>query len=489
MANRKRLPQIKRSAPITRFFSSGNFDKYKQTVDERFKRTGKFVERKPLTSFFAALLILLLAILLGSTVFKTRVAERSNTVNPKNVTVYALGNKPSVNVQGQVQKAGVVTISAQTPGIVSEIHVKEGTEVNRKKTLISLSSNYRGGNVFTVQRQLAGASYKNAKDTYDLQMTLIQRQRDLANRQSENAEEMRNLTRVSIDETRSLINLNAELLRSIQTSIQNAPAGSDISQLQQAQAQLQAGQNQLQAGLRSSEYQVDETRPAVDLSRIGKDIALTQLNLQEKALKFSLQAAGLQLKLAQIQEANMYPTSPFEGVVQKIHVKVGDSVNPGTPLITISGYEGEIIIDAKVPHDIARTISETQPATIEIDKEKIEAVPFYISTEATSGQLYSVLFSLEDQYRSKFTDKSFVAITLPIGAVEGPIPFIPVDSVFQTQDEAYVFVESGGKAVSKKVVLGPVVGEYVTVESGLGSGERIILNRNVSDGDPVRISH
>lgn len=490
MVNRKRrLPRERRTAPFTRFLTFGSLKKLRKTAPLRVQRINTFIEKRPLTSFFIALCLLFLAILLGSTIFSTRTPQQETKTSPKNVSVYSLGETPHINVQGQVTKKGVITIVAQAPGIVSGINVIEGKEVAQHKTLIDLSSNYQGGNAATLQRQLAGVTYQNTKETYDIQKGLIQRQRDLANRQSENAEELRELTRISIDETRTLVNLNAELLRGIQTAIQNAPAGTDISTLQASQAQLQAGQNQLQAGLRTSEYQVDESRPAVDLERIGRDIALAQLDLQEKALKLSLQAAGIQLQLAKVQEATMFPASPFSGIVQKVHVKKGEAVNPGTPLVTLAGFDGTIIVDAKVPQDIAQNVSQTRQATILVDGKEITVTPFYVSTEATTGQLYSVLFSLDESHSYLFTDSSFVTVKLPVGIIStGSVPFIPVDSVFQTQNEAYVFVVANGKAKSKNVKLGPVIGQYVTVEEGLSPNDRIILNRNVVDGDTVTVA-
>jgi hypothetical protein len=235
---------------------------------------------------------------------------------------------------------------------------------------------------------------------------------------------------------------------------------------------------------------VNPTGPAIDLEKIGRDVALAQLDLQEKALKFGLEVSGIQFRLAQVQESTMYPSSPFASVVQKIHVKVGDSINPGTLLATLAGDAGDVVIDAKVPKEIAEKVSKIEKASINIDGKKIDLMPSYVSTEATDGQLYSVLFTLPTEYQKLFTDSSFVSVSLPIGESIGTtIPFVPVDSVFQTQDEAFVFVVDGGKAQSRKVKLGPVTGSYVTIEQGLTSRDQVILNRTVIDGDSVKIQN
>jgi hypothetical protein len=66
------------------------------------------------------------------------------------------------------------------------------------------------------------------------------------------------------------------------------------------------------------------------------------------------------------------------------------------------------------------------------------------------------------------------------------VPFIPLDAVFQTQDQSYVFVIQGGKAVSKSITTGQVVGGQVEVTSGLENKDQVILDRNVVAGDTVR---
>ncbi|MDO8270022.1 MAG: HlyD family efflux transporter periplasmic adaptor subunit, partial [Candidatus Levybacteria bacterium] len=215
-----------------------------------------------------------------------------------------------------------------------------------------------------------------------------------------------------------------------------------------------------------------------------------QIDIQERAIKFGLQAAGIQLKLAQVQEATMYPAAPFNGTVQRIHVKVGDSVNPGTTLVTFSGNTSEIVIDARVPKALSEQISRIEKASMDINGKKIEMMPSYISTEATSGQLYSILFTLPDEYKQYFTDKAFVTVSLPVGNnVSNSTPFIPVDSVFQTQDEAFVYVVNGNKARSKKIKLGTVTGGFVTVEQGLSPSDQVILNRTVIDGDLIQVQN
>lgn len=499
MATRKkRLPDSKRSAPLS-FKESGNLKNYygksKEKTKVYFVKTSKTVEKRPFLSFFIGLGILLAIILLGNTIFRTTSSTEKEEQAPKDVTVFRIGEAPKMSVQGEVKKNGVIKISAQTPGIVSTINVVEGTSVAKGKVIISLSSNYQGGNAAVVQKQLAGVAYINAKETSEIQKELIQKQRDLANEQSNNSEELRKITEASISETESLLNLNNDLLNQVKNQIEDLQANNgdpaQIALLQAQQSQLQAVVNQQQAALRAAKYQVDTNSPANDITKISKEITLKQLDLQEKAIAFSLQTSALQVKLAQIQAAMMFPAAPFPGTVERIHVKVGESVTPGDILATLTGDEGSIIIDAKVSQDIAQKVTTTEEAVILVGTKQIKVVPFYVSSEATSGQLYSVLFSLDKSFSPNFTDQAYVSVSLPVGNSEtgSTVPFIPVDSVFQTQNEAYVYIVEEDKAKSKQVKLGPVTGKYVVVEQGLTGSEQIILSRTVIDGDIINVTN
>ena len=47
----------------------------------------------------------------------------------------------------------------------------------------------------------------------------------------------------------------------------------------------------------------------------------------------------------------------------------------------------------------------------------------------------------------------------------------------------FIFTFENGKAVSKEVQLGKVFGQFAEVVSGLEKTDKIIVNRNVFDGD------
>ena len=493
MATQKRLPSSKRSATISRFKKFGNFKNLKLKTKNLLKKTGAIIDRRPLTSFFVVLLIIFILIVAGSILRKPK--QEATIITPKKeVATYSIGSAPTIKVQAQIEKSGVIKIVAQTPGIVSTVNVTEGQEVTKEKTLVSLSSNYQGGNAAGVQREIAYATNKNTKDTYNIQKDLIKKQREIADKSDANADQLRDITSKSIDETKSLLNLNQEIVGTLNVTLADLVAtnvgganGAQILQTKQIISQYQSAVNQLQSGIRTSEFQASGDKPPADLSNMSRDITQKQLDLQEKALALSVEVSGLQLKLAQIMESTMYPAAPFDGVIERVYVTTGQSVNPGTPLVLIHGAQ-KLKAVARVPRDIAQKISQADVATLTIDGKSYKTAPVYISTEATDGALYSVIFDVPANYQKSLSDNEYITVELPVGyaSTSTAVPFIPIDAIYQSTDASYIFVIKDGKAVIKKIKLGPIVGQYAQVESGLTSGDEIILTRTVVSGDSVR---
>jgi len=459
------------------------------TVRDRvsYGNTTSFIQRRPFASFLLALLILFGLIVLGSTVFAPKPVEEKVADASKQIELYKIGDAPKITVQGEVEKSGVVKIVAQAPGIVSAINVTEGQQVSKGGQLLSLASNYQGGNAAGVQAQLARNSYTLAKDTNDAQKDLINKQREIARKTDANADELRDISARSIDETRGLLDQNQALLDQLNTAITATTDPATKQQLEGQKAQLQSGVNQLRGGLRQTEYSVSGDKPQAQLSDIGRELALKQLEIQEKSLASGLEAARLSSVLASISASAMYPASPFAGRVERINVRIGEAVNPGTVLATITGSVSNITVVANVSKNVAQNISKIEESEIIVNGKPIVLMPSYITTEAVSGQQYAVTYQIGEGYTNLFTDASFVEVRIPVGSSDtgSIIPMIPVDAVFQTQDEAYVFIRTEEKAVSRKVTLGEVQGSYVAVTEGLSGQEEIILSRNVVDGDKV----
>ena len=460
-----------------------------------YHRTVRFIKSRPLGSFLLVLGILLVLLIVGKIVqpqTKAVVAQPA----AETVKVYSIGTGPQATFQAKIEKSGVVKIVAQAAGIVSNIAVKEGDTVSQGEQLISLSSNYQGGNAASVQREIAQTQYQNVLDSFGEQNDLISRQRDVATASAQNAQQTRDITNQSVGETGDLINANQSQLDQINQTISGLQASNtnnantqQIQTLQGTANQLQSGINQLKEAQRTASYQGNNANPPALLANLQEDVALKQLDIQAKTLQLNKDVSKLQVSLAAVSEAIMYPSTPFSGTVDRVYVHPGDSVTPGTELASITGSDIDTTAVLLVPQAIAQAMTIGEPSTIMINGKSIVITPFHISAEATDGQLYTVIYAIPKNVQSNVTDGQYVDINVPLGAAKTTSvnPLIPIDAVYQNQEQASVLVMQNKKAVSKNVTLGNVFGNFVQVQNGLTSGDQVILNRNVIAGDPVKL--
>ncbi len=476
--------------------------RYKRRINSLRKRipyrqTVTYLRKNPFRSFFVVLGILFALIVLGNIIASLTKKGAKEPEVVKDIEIYEVSKTPKLRLQAKIDASGVVQIHAQTAGVVQSINASEGEHVDAGTPIVYLSTTYQGGNAAALQQQLAAKQYQNVLDTFDTQKDLIRKQRELAEKNKQNAGDLTAITKTSQGDVQELLRLEESQLTQIKNTIATLEATNVngindelIAQAQQQEAQLLQAVIQLRAQLRSVDYQTDPDKPPASLPDIQKDVALQQLDIQEKALDLSRDVSVIQVQLAAVQAQLMIPASPFEGTVEKIHVSVGQSVSPGTLIATVTGTENTVSASVLMPRRLATVVSQVEKSTIEINGNFRSVLPSYVSQGPTDGKLYTILYNLPEGSVSEVSNGEFVPIEVPvgIGGNKSALPYIPIDSVYQTQEEAYVNVASSGKAISKKVLLGDVYGRYVQIISGLKRGDKVIMNRNIIAGEKVKLS-
>lgn len=90
-----------------RFFLRG-----KEIIQTRSRRVLNFIDRFPFWSLGIVFLIFLALIVLGNFIRKPRETAVKKQPPVKSVHIYSIGTAPKLKVQAQVEKSGVVQISA-----------------------------------------------------------------------------------------------------------------------------------------------------------------------------------------------------------------------------------------------------------------------------------------------------------------------------------------------------------------------------------------
>ncbi len=273
----------------------------------------------------------------------------------------------------------------------------------------------------------------------------------------------------------------------------NAPAlQTKLAQLQyQNTLDTEKQQRDLIQKQRDAATELNEFSKETDLSKVQKDVTNLQLDLQNKTIDLTRETQLTQVQLAQVTAAMAYPSAPFNGVVESVSVKVGQAVAPGQELMVISQEipEDPITAVAYVSADIAAAISTEASAILHLRNTMIQEKPFYITQDAVQGTLYAVYFTVPDDYIRQVTEGGHITIDLPLEQTTDTsvFPYVPIDAVYQTKEQDYVFVAKKGIAEAKNIQLGEVFGSFVEVKKGLSIGDKVILNRNVIAGDRVAV--
>ncbi len=455
--------------------------------------------KRPFTFFIGTLIALVALIGIASVINKPKIETKTEEKPAKEVTLFSIGSSPKIFAQASIRKSGIISIYAQTTGVVQAIYKKEGETVNKGANIFWISNTYTGGTISSLQRQLAQKNYEATKNNFSLNIDTIDKQREQAQLSKNNTEELRKITDKSVQENHDLLDLNNKMYRSVVDSVsrleQNtSPSASDsaqITQLKGQQAQLSAAINQLMSATRNAQYQRDTNNPPAKLADVQYDLTMKQLELQERSTNLQLEINKLNYQVAQVSEGLNYPGSPVTGKVERINAIVGQTVSPGDLLAVVSTGSTSAIADAFVSKETALRASKLDNSILHIGKNTIEATPAYVSTQPTSGQLYSISYQIPTKYSEDLSNQSYIKVEIPLGSTEtGATKFIPIDAVYQTQDGAYVYVvekkDNKDIAKSKKIELGDINGNYVEVISGLTKDDKIIIDRNILEEDVVK---
>jgi len=186
--------------------------------------------------------------------------------------------------------------------------------------------------------------------------------------------------------------------------------------------------------------------------------------------------ANLEALDARLRDANA--VAPFDGVVVQKMVEVGDTVQPGMPLIKYA-FTDYLRIVADVPVRLASGLSVGMIVPARIDAAGGEV-------EARVAQVFPVADPVRHTVKVKFDLPNdtvggpgmYVEVTVPDNSVPTRSQAaIPVEALVWRGSLPSVFVLEGGKPILKLVRVGyPTADGRIAVMSGLSGGEQVILN-------------
>ena len=170
--------------------------------------------------------------------------------------------------------------------------------------------------------------------------------------------------------------------------------------------------------------------------------------------------------------------APAPGVVLRRHVEPNQTVNAGTPIVTVGEASGGYVLRVPLPDaDLAR-VRIGQGAAVSIAALGPQPLAATVTEVAARGDERTGTFEIElalppaPGLRSGLIGEARVRVPGDGGAVA-----IPASAIWQARaDEGFVYVVDPATQVAKArlVQLGPIDDREVIVTGGLAPGERVV---------------
>ena len=243
------------------------------------------------------------------------------------------------------------------------------------------------------------------------------------------------------------------------------PAGAVIMRLQGTQqlAGLQAAQAALaEARARDAEAQSNYRRIA----------AMFQQRVVSKAQYDQAAAAGVVAAREGVGYTEV--RAPYGGIVGKRLVQVGETVNPGTPLMTGLSLD-QLRVDTDVPQSDMMEVSRLRQAAIYVGGRRIPGTKITIFPEAATA---SGTFRARIDVPAGALDLApgmYVKVGLVIGSATRIL--VPASAlVVQSEVTGLYVLDSNGRPSLRYVRPGRRIGDQIEILAGLAPGERVALD-------------
>jgi len=246
------------------------------------------------------------------------------------------------------------------------------------------------------------------------------------------------------------------------------PAGAVIMRLRATEQR--AGMQQAQAGLQEAITREAEARQQfARIEGLYRDKVATKQEYDvalanRDAAKAKLDAARAAGDVAREGVAYTEVRAPYAGIVTRRLVQVGETVQPGTPLM--SGVSLQYLrVNLDLPQSIVEKVRAIRKAAIYVNDKRVEASSFTVFPEAdTSTHTFHARANLPEN-ATDLHPGMFVKVGLIVGEAERLL--IPLSAVVTRSEVTAAYVlEKSGSVKLRQLRLGNHIDQRVEVLAG-----------------------
>lgn len=226
--------------------------------------------------------------------------------------------------------------------------------------------------------------------------------------------------------------------------------------------------------------QAEHERAQAEFNRINdlyqrKLVALTMLDQARAALK----TAAARLSSAQENLDYTIIRAPYSGIVTKRHVEVGESVRPGSPMV--SGLAlNQLRVAVEVPQTMVAAVRAHKKAVVDISSDqhisadKITVFPY--ADELTHG--FTARIELPQGVEGAFPG---MLVTVNFVTGEDPSLLVPQQSLVNRGELTAVYVRHpDGRISLRQVRAGRADDGKRVIHAGLAAGEQVFVDPQVA---------
>jgi RND family efflux transporter MFP subunit len=256
------------------------------------------------------------------------------------------------------------------------------------------------------------------------------------------------------------------------------PAGAVILRLRATEQR--AGLSQAQAAL--TEASARETEAQTRYGRVADMYArkvvpkamLDEATANRDAAVARLQAARAALSSAREGLDYTEVRAPYAGIVTERHVEVGESVSPGSPLV--SGLSLQYLrVGVDIPQRVVEQVRRIGKAAVYVDDRRVPATRLTIFPVATpQSNTFRARIDLPENAADLYPGM-FVKVGFVVGESERLM--LPATAVVQRSEVTAVYVYTAdGRTALRQVRLGHRIDGRYEVAAGLMPGERVAVD-------------
>lgn len=336
------------------------------------------------------------------------------------VTVESSNITNSIVLGGSVQPVKTVNLSAQMPGDVKFIAGQEGDSFKAGSQLVALDTD-----ALMAKRRQAETQYHSAEAGY--RNAMVQYNREVLSPNSQ--------SNAMLGGAPSMFSMFSDPFRSF--TGEGDPSYERHSNLYGSNVQVETARNQMEQALAA--------------------IKEIDVNLE-----------------------NAISVAPFDGVILKKMVEVGDIIQPGMPIITFADVS-ELQIRVEVPTNLLRMLKVGDKLQARLDgSDTLTSVTvdrIYPSADG-AGHTTTVKFNLDDSSNAR--SGLYAEVMIPDPAKQGrEMPIIPESAIAWTTSLPAVYkVDNEGNVKLRLIRIGEKTadGKVVIVSGGIKVGDKILAN-------------